>query len=167
MSLPEITLPAGIPIFLAEGHSATPRSKFADVGMRTGHSRKRRVSTAAPRVVQVSLFLTAELMQVFDTWFEDTLVVGVAKFSAQVAQQGAKTRLWWEAEWVDMPRSEPLAPDAWRVTGRLLLTGIGSVDGPLNSSARVEFGAALTGVARTHIDQFGAIEFGAALEQVI
>lgn len=166
MSLPEIKLPAGMPVFESQGHGAQPKSKFADVAMRTGHGRKRRISTAAPRTVTVSLFLTTNKQTTFEAWFENTLKAGELHFSAQVAFQGNKNLYWWEAEWLDMPTYTPLAPGYVRVTGTLLLTGDASLDGPVSTSAGVEFGAALLAEVDITVRQYASVSFGAALVRV-
>ncbi len=115
-----------------------------------------------PRVVSVGLFLSRAQMLAFDNWFEDDLVVGERQFSARVANQGPGL-LWWAAEWFDVPLSTPLHSGFWRVTGSLLLTGEGSVEGPAITTAGVEFRAPLLATAVLTFDGSAAVEFGAAL----
>lgn len=165
MSLPGILLPFGMPVFQSAGHSIALRSIYADVPFRTGHGRKRPIARSRPRVVQVGLFLTREQMAVFDDWFNDDLDVGTRQFSAQVANQGPGL-LWWAAEWFDVPLCTPLHSGYWRVTGSLLLTGEGSVDGPEYTTATVEFLAPLTATAVAVLDGNAAVEFGAELTTV-
>ncbi len=165
-ALPEILLPYGMPVFQWMNHSIALRSIHAIVKFRTGPSTTRPISRSRPRVVPVGLFLTAAQMAVFDNWFEDDLDAGKRQFSARVANQGPGL-LWWCAEWLDVPLMTPLAGGHhWRVTGSLLLTGEGSVDGPLNTSAAVEFVARLLVTAAAQLDGNAAVEFGAELRTV-
>ena len=166
MSLPELTLPAGLPVFRGMGHSATPRSIYATVGMRTGHSRKRRVATSAPRIVTVELFLSAAQMITFDAWFENGLLAGQRAFSARVANQGPGF-LWWHAEWVDPPKLTPTYSGFWALAGSLLLTGEGSVAGPVSTSAAMELVAALVGsVTGAALNGQAAFEVVVALQAI-
>lgn len=163
MSLPELTLPAGLPVFRGMGHSATPRSIYATVGMRTGHARKRRVATSAPRIVTVELFLSANQMVTFDAWFENGLLAGQRAFSARVANQGPGL-LWWHAEWVDPPKLTPTYGGYWALAGSLLLTGEGSVAGPVSTSAAMELIGGLVGsVTGAAVDGQAAMELTVSL----
>lgn len=147
MALPELTLPDGTPAWLADGHSIELVPLYADVTMRTGHSRRRRVYTTAPRLVAVGLQLTAAQMLAFHTWFEDVLQAGALPFSTQVANQGPGL-LWWRAQF-----AEPYSADAgeaaasFRVSARLLLTGTGSTTGPYVPAMSAAIGIALAGSA--------------------
>ncbi len=154
------------PTFLLRGHALEPRPVFADVPMTTGHARRRRVSSTAPRVAEVGWFLTQGLMTTVDAWFESTLLVGSRKFSAPVKNQGAGL-LWWEAQWLEPYTAEPVSRGRWYVSGKLLLTGEGSTTPPVLSTLGVEFGAALTGSASLTVGALLGVEFGAALMQPV
>ncbi len=166
MSLPELLPPRGTPTFLHRGHAIEPRPVFADVAMTTGHARRRRVSTIAPRVVEVGWFLTPGQMTSVDAWFESTLLVGSRQFTAPVKAQGAGL-LYWAAEWLEPYTAEPVSRGRWYVSGKLLLTGEGSTTPPVLSTLGIEFGAALTGSASLTVGGFLGIEFGAALKQPV
>lgn len=143
MALPELTLPDGTPAFLADGHSIELTPMYADVPMRTGHDRRRRVYTTVPRMVNVGLQVTAAQMLALHNWFEGPLQAGVQWFSAQVANQGPGL-LWWKARF-----AEPYTADAgeaaasFRVSAKLLLVGQGSTTGPyspyLQASTQIAF----------------------------
>lgn len=145
MALPELTLPDGTPAFLADGHAIELMPMYADVGMRTGHDRRRRVYTVVPRTVSVGLQLTAAQMAALHDWFEGPLQAGAMQFSAQVANQGPGL-LWWNARFV-----EPYTADAgdagasFRVQARLLLVGDGSVTGPYVPAMQAAVQIALSG----------------------
>ena len=143
MALPELTLPAGTPAFSADGHSIELTPMFADVPMRTGHDRRRRVYTTVPRSVSVKLDLTLAQMAAFHSWYEGPLQAGAQSFSVQVANQGSGL-LWWKARFVEPYTAEANeSGQAFWVTAKLLLTGDGSVTGPytpaLISSIQVNF----------------------------
>ena len=147
MALPELTLPDGTPAFQADGHAIELTPMYADVAMRTGHDRRRRVFTTTPRTVSVGLQMTAAQMLAFHNWFEGPLQAGVQWFAAQVANQGPGL-LWWRARFV-----EPYTADAgeagasFRVSAQLLLTGDGSVTGPYSPNLQASAFVALTGSA--------------------
>ena len=147
MALPELTLPDGTPAFLADGHGIELMPLYADVAMRTGHDRRRRVYTTVPRIVSVGLQMTAAQMLAFHNWFEGPLQAGAQVFSAQVANQGPGL-LWWRARFV-----EPYTADAgeagasFKVSARLLLTGDGSVAGPYTPFLQASALVPLTGSA--------------------
>jgi hypothetical protein len=166
MSLPEITAPIGTPLHLEAGHAFTPRSVFSELSTGAGHPRKRRLATVAPRIQAVSWTLDEAQMAAVDDWFENVLIVGTLPFAAYlVSEQGY---LWWAAQWVEPYRAEILpAGHLWTVTGNLLLTGEGSATGPVRTSARVEFGAALDGTVSAQRQALGYVEFGAALADVL
>jgi len=164
MALPEILPPAGTPVFLAEGHGIEPQSVYADVQFGAGHSRRRRVWTRAPRVVSVSWLLEADEMAAVDDWFENTLLAGARKFSAQVANQGPGL-LWWEAQWLEPYHAEAMHLGRWRVTGQLLLTGEGTPTKPYTPDMTVSFASALTGSASASIAATLALEILVPLTQ--
>lgn len=157
-----ITLPAGTPAFLREGHAIDPVSAFAQVPMRTGHSRKRRIFTVAPRIVSVQLQLNQAPMTALDDWYENTLHAGERRFAAQVQNQGPGLR-WWEAQWLEPYTAEQPTSAVWRVRGQLLLTGEGSETAPDTSALDIEFNAALSGSAALTVGAAIAAEILAAL----
>jgi hypothetical protein len=145
MALPELTLPDGTPAFLADGHSIELTPMYADVPMRTGHDRRRRVYTTVPRIVSVGLQVTAAQMLAFHAWFEGPLLAGVVEFSAQVANQGPGL-LWWRARFVAPYTAEAgKAGASFRITARLLLTGTGSSTGPYTPNMQAAAQIALSG----------------------
>lgn len=147
MALPELTLPDGTPAFLAEGHSIDLMAMYADVPMRTGHDRRRRVYTTVPRVVSVGLQVTAAQMLAIHAWYEGPLRAGAVEFSAQVANQGAGL-LWWRARFVDTYTAEAgEAGASFKVNARLLLTGAGSAIGPYTPYMQASAQIALSGSA--------------------
>lgn len=166
MALPEITAPAGTPAFLVAGHAQQSHALHGNVGMGTGHARKRRLRTAAPRIVTVAWDLSAAQMLAVDQWYETALQVGARPFAAAVKDLGADALMWWTARWLAPYQAEPDETGYWRATGQLLLTGEGSSVGPVITSAKVEFVAALTGTAKIAVVNSAAVEFVAALLSV-
>lgn len=148
MSLPELTLPDGTPAWLIAGHAIELTPLYADVPMRTGHERRRRVYTTVPRMVTVGLHLTAAQMLEFHQWFEGPMLAGAQRFSARVANQGPGL-LWWSALFVE-PYTTTAGPKAasWRVHAKLLLTGSGSVTGPYVSAMKAAVAIPLSGGAK-------------------
>jgi hypothetical protein len=144
MSLPGITAPPGTPVFLASGHTVSEDSVYRTVKYGTGHSRSRRVTTIAERIVTVQWFLEAGDMEAVDDWFENTLVAGTRMFAAQVANQDAPGLLWWAARWISPPEYEMLHLGRAKLSGQLLLTGEGSVTGPDTTALAAEFEEALS-----------------------
>lgn len=146
MALPELLAPPGT-CFLFNGHANTPDSFDDDFDVMQGHARKRRVQTAIPRVVDVScVFKTADAADVFDDWYENTLVVGNGLFTAKIAPIGADTK-YYAAQWVAPPLWTPLDHGKWQLSGQLLLTGAGSDILPLGATLRTEYRIDLTGSA--------------------
>lgn len=145
-TLPELTLPAGTPAFLADTHSIELTPMYADVQMRTGHDRRRRVYTTVPRVVTVALQLTADQMLAFHTWFEGPLQAGVQWFSAQMANQGPGL-LWWKARFFE-PYTADASDGGWfKVSAKLLLVCDGSTTGPYTPNMTAGAVVALSGTA--------------------
>lgn len=145
--LPELTLPDGTPAFVAAGHTIDLTQMYADVAMRTGHDRRRRVYTTVPRMVNVALHLTAAQVLAFHQWFEGPLQAGAQWFSALVANQGPGL-LWWKARF-----AEPYTADAgdgggnFRVVAKLLLVGDGSANAPYSANLSAASLTALSGAA--------------------
>ncbi len=166
MPLPEILAPAGTPPFLADGHGIAPRPVYVDVGMRTGHARRRRMTTTAPRVVSVSWFLTEAEMTAVDEWFETALLVGSRKFTALVQNQG-EGALYWEAQWLTPWVADPSREFAWVVSGQLLLTGEGSETAPEMTSLGLEISVPAMGSAAITVGTTLAMEVTVPLLQPI
>ena len=147
MALPELLQPAGTPCFLLAGHANAPDPLHDDFAVRQGHGRKRKVQTAAPRYVDVSIDMSPEEAEIYDDWFENALGVGNALFTAPIAPLGEGTR-YWAAQWVGPPLWTPRAAAVglrWRLSGTLLLTGEGSDILPLGATLATEYVIALTG----------------------
>ena len=149
MALPELLQPAGTPCFLLAGHANAPDPLHDDFAVRQGHGRKRKVQTAAPRYVEVSIDMSPEEAAIYDDWYENALGVGNALFTAPIAPLGEGTR-YWTAQWVGPPLWTPRAAAhglRWRLSGTLLLTGEGSDTLPLGATLATEYVIALTGSA--------------------
>lgn len=129
MALPELTLPDGSPPFLADGQSIEITPIYADVPMRTGHDRRRRLYTTVPRVVNVGLFVAADQLLAFHNWYEGPLQAGLQWFSALLSNQGPGT-LWWKARFAEPYTEEAIENGYHRITAKLLLVGDGSVSSP-------------------------------------
>lgn len=150
MALPELTPPAGLPCFLAAGHAIEVLPVFAHVEATTGHLRKRRVWTTAPRVQSVGWLLEASQMAAVHKWYRDDLLVGSRHFSARVMPEGG-TPMWWEALWVEPFTASAMARGRWRVAGRLRLLGAPSLDGPVRTSFVATLRVGVTGSAAVDV----------------
>lgn len=164
MALPDLKLPGGLPYFLASGHAIEVREVFGNSTPTTGHSRKRRKFTIAPRVQSVSLLLEGHEMKVLHDWFERDAAAGSRPFSAFVMTEGGAP-MWWEAMWFEPYTTSALARGRFRLNGRLLLTGEPSLDGPGRSSfgSRVSVpatGAAMPSVGRPFSGRVSVAAFG-------
>ena len=147
MALPELLLPPGTPAFMANGHAIELVPQHADVPMRTGHMRKRRIYTASPRFVDVGVQMTQAQMAAFDAWFEGPLQAGALYFTAAVANQGAGL-LYWQARFEGQYSATPNDVAAcWTVTARLRLVGDGSASPPVATSLAADSFVALVGAA--------------------
>lgn len=165
MTLPSILVPDGLPLFLANGHQLDRFDVFGTVERGTGHTRRRRLKTSAPRTVQVSWELSQAQMTVLDAWFENTLRAGERHFVAEVGYEGGG-RLFYDACWIAPYSAEPRAsPQAvrWRVVGSLWLLGAGVVDRPLSGTLLAEYGLALTAAGVVVGETLLAAEYGLAL----
>lgn len=129
--LPPLLLPAGFPAFRREGHGIELLPVYGDSPMQTGSARRRRNYISAPRIVSISLELTLEQIAAYKVWFEGPLQTGVEYFSAHVANQGPGL-LWWKARVLEPMKEEYLGGLWWKLSGRLMLFGDGSIDGPDN-----------------------------------
>lgn len=147
MALPELLLPPGTPAFLADGHGIDLVPLHADTPMRTGHARRRRVYTSAPRLVSVGLQLSQAQMTAFDDWYERVLQAGALSFTAAVANQGAGL-LYWQARFEGSYSAQPNdAAACWTVSATLRLIGDGSVSAPVATSLADDVTVALVGTA--------------------
>jgi hypothetical protein len=165
MSLPEITVPEGVPPFRADGHAMQPRSPFVDVQMGTGHGRKRRTRRTAPTTASVAVRMTGAAMQAFDAWWENDLQKGARRFSARLFGLETSTPQWWEALWKGVYNAVP-SNGAWLVTGQLRLFGEPSVDGPASTSALGEIVVPLLAIAHARVSGAAAGEIVISLEAV-
>lgn len=130
MALPELLTPSGLPAFIADGHSFTPQTLYGDVDMGAGPARKRRLWTAAPKIVRVSWVLTAEQMARVHRWFERSLIVGTLHFAASIEGMDGEP-VWYEAQWLEPFQKDPMALGRWRVSGSLILSGDGETEPPV------------------------------------
>lgn len=141
MALPELLLPDELPAFQADGHAIELVPEYADVTMRTGHDRRRRLYTTTPRLVSVGLVLTEAQMLALHQWFEGPLQAGAQWFSAEVANQGPGS-LWWKARFAEPYAAESIPSGLFSVTARLLLVGAGQAAKPytpaMAAAVRVE-----------------------------
>lgn len=175
MSLPSLTLPRSLPPWLAAGHGVEPEPIYADVPMRTGHARKRRVWRSAPRTVTVGLVLSQVRMTAFFEWFEGPARQGSEPFSTRVPSQGPGL-LWWSARFVEQPNYEALGRlhfddegfvEGWRVTAKLLLTGSGYTAGPSDGRLAASVRIGLYGSAALTVRKPLAASVRIALEPAL
>jgi predicted anti-sigma-YlaC factor YlaD len=163
MALPELLLPPGTPAFQADGHVVELVPQHADVSMRTGQARKRRVYTTTPRLVSVALELSQAMFTAFDAWFEGPLQAGALPFTAQVANLGAGL-LYWQATFEGPYTATPNdAATCWTVTAQLRLVGDGQVAAPAATSLAADTYVALAGSATLVISQTLAADTVVAL----
>lgn len=145
MALPELTQPDGTPDFLAEGHAIELVPVYADIPAQTGHDRRQRVYTTAPRMLDVGLQMTAAQMLAWANWCEGPLRAGAEWFSAPVANQGPGL-LWWKARFIGSYTADSGDGGAsFRVSARLLLVGDGTATPPYVPQMRASVQIALTG----------------------
>lgn len=113
-------------------HDFTLPSPFAEIQFATGHSRKRRVGLAPPRLAAVSLLMTETQALEFHTWFEEDAEAGSLPFSARLlADDGS--RVWWRAIFVEPPRwtgAASVRGPMWQVDSTLRLEGEASTTAP-------------------------------------
>ena len=128
MALPALTLPASLPMWLADGYSSQPEALYGHAEMSTGHARTRRRWTSADRREQVSMALTADQLAAWQAWHEDDLEAGLQPFSAQVGNYGPGL-VWFEALVLDYTTT-PQAGGYTTLTASLLLRGEPSIEGP-------------------------------------
>lgn len=163
--LPEITTPPGIPQFRHNSNAIQLLSLYADIPMRTGSMRKRRLYTAAPRIVQVEWFLTAAQMATVESWYQDDLHVGELWFSSRLRGTGG-TMQWFKTRWLEPYQQTPMSGGYWTVTGKLLIEGDASDAPPENTTLGLEVGAFLTGSAAVTVETVLALEIAVALRSL-
>ena len=129
MSLPSLTIPAGLPMWLVSGYEVAPGAVYANAAMSTGHSRTRRVYSVAERAEKASLLLTKDQLATFHAWYENDLQAGSLPFSAQFANLGPGTR-WFDALMVGEYTGTPHPGGMTTVSCTLALRGSPSLTGP-------------------------------------
>lgn len=129
MPMPTILQPSTARCFLLAGHGTQWQSVFADVGMTTGHRRKRRVVTTRPQIANVAFIFERDAMSTFHLWHRDTLRRGERHFAARVKEQGAGF-LWYDAAFLGMYSAPAMHLGRWRVEAQLILAGVGQVEAP-------------------------------------
>lgn len=146
MPLPSLVMPSSLPAFLLAGHDFQYQSPFAQIDFCTGESRKRRLVTRRPTVVNVSLFLEDQQAGDFQRFYRDSLRNGERQFAARVLQQGAGT-VWYTAQFVTPYGATALHLKRWRIDAQLRLIGDAVEDAPTigDFSARAGMEVVATG----------------------
>lgn len=163
MALPEVTLPRGLPFFLAADHGFTLESAYAKIPRPNALTRSRRLFTRSVRIQSVAMVLEADEAQAFVEWFDDDLDAGARPFSAQIAAPDGSP-LWYGCEWVEPYQATAMARGRWRIEGRVRLSGEPpTVDGPVRSAFRAEVFVPLTGFARVTAAKVFAAEVSVPL----
>lgn len=163
MALPPITLPSGVPNFVADSQQVDERDVYAGVERGSGAGRKRRLFTVSDRRVKVySKPLTQAQMAALDDWYENALRAGQNSFSVLLSNQGPG-ELWWEAMWAAPYEANP-SNGRWVVTGELVLFGTGSNTGPVLGRLAAEILVALLAAASIVSSAPLASEISIALE---
>lgn len=150
MPLPNLVMPAGLPLFLVAGYGADYQSPYGLVGMGTGHARKRRLVTRRPRVVNSSMILDEQQAADFHAWHRDSLINGQRSFSVRTQIEGGPL-VWYEAQFVSMYNATMMHLGRKRVDMILRLIGVGSVDGPALGQFVGSAGLEVTGSARLQV----------------
>ncbi len=166
MSYPPVFEPSQLRPFLAAGHGLDPDDIYSTFPRGTGHYRKRRIATIAPRRVSVQRVLTPAEMAAYDDWFETNIVVGQTHFTALIANNEGSGQVWFDACWIEPYQTEPVATPQgvfWRLAGRLLLTGEGTQVRPDDGTLAVEYVAHLNGSAEVFGTHLLAVEYSAHL----
>lgn len=129
-TLPDLVLPAGLPVWLLSPHEGSQPVAAADVEVIVGAPRRRRLPWSGLRRQRAALLLSASQAAVFHAWFEQDADAGAKAFAAQVA--GPDGLQWFTAQiltlaWEALPATNgPL----WRATADLLLSGEPQYWGP-------------------------------------
>jgi hypothetical protein len=166
---PTVFEPSGLDPFLAAGLGVDHEDIYATDARGSGHHRKRRLYTTAPRRVTVGRILDPADAAAYHAWFEQTIVVGETHFVAWISNQGPG-QLYYDACWLEPPQWTPLATPQgihWRLEGALLLTGTGVEARPDDGVLEVEYEAALTGEADIVAPILLAVEYSAALASAL
>ncbi len=151
MPLPEILMPAALPPWLAAGHERQEAPLYAHAPMSTGHSRTRRVFTAAERFQAASMELTQAQLTAFHEWFENTLQAGLLRFAAQFQDLGPAL-VWFDAQLLGYVSRR--LPQGGRsvLECQLVLRGAPSLTGPDLTTATDVTVVRLIGRARLEIE---------------
>lgn len=169
MPLPQLTLPVGTPAFMVAGHEIQQASQFAHPRFQTGHSRARRVWTAAEKLVGVRLRLNGAQTAAFFDWYEGPLADAGGRFSALVAndETDEAEALWYAAEFESPPEYEPRSGFLWNITATLRVIGAGQADGPYTGELTGRDRVVLTGSVRaTVVPQVIGADAVALLQQL-
>ena len=145
--LPELMMPSSIPSFLSAGHSVQLVDIYGNIGWSTGEDSKRPVYTTAPRIVTVSLDLSANQMADFYNWFEGPANGGTSYFSCQLANFGPGL-LWFKSRFYTPYVATPDANGTrWEVKFNLYVLGEGTFTMPARTSFLSSRGMQLQGSA--------------------
>lgn len=151
--LPELLMPSSLPSFLANGHTVQFIDIYGNVSWSTGEDSKRMLYTSAPRIVSVSMDLSAAQMADFYYWFEGPISVGTQWFSCQLANFGPGL-LWFKSRfhtpYIATPDDNGLR---WEVKFNLYVLGEGQFTPPERTSFNSARTLLLEAVANPAIDQ--------------
>jgi len=122
----DIAFPAQLPVGKLAGHVIDA----VDISERTiyeaGEQRVRRLFTIVPQKASVSWFLSQEHFDIFDDWYENTLLAGSFPFDVQVAGEGVVGVVWYTANFITPYTMETVATrwgPMYRIGTSLLLMG--------------------------------------------
>lgn len=166
MSLPEVTVPVGVPPFRAQGHAFRPGRVFADVKTGIGHGRRERLRTVAPPSASVSARMSAAAGTAFMQWGREDLLQWSRHFAAEVFGVGTSATQWWDAMWKRPPRFDRAAGGFWIVSGELRFFGQASDTGPVNTTAVGEVRVPLQGKVRALLSGDASGEISIALASI-
>lgn len=160
--------PASLPFFQAAGHSFQDDPRFAVLKPTTGHRRRRRLWTTAPRTYDVEWLLNDEQMADFQPWFKDTLRAGERHFIAPVRTEAGLR--YWEAVWAEPYFGNPYPVSGgllWPVTGSIVTFGEPTVEPPASGVLAAEYGLALEIDVAIAGSAALFAEYGLALERAL
>lgn len=147
MPIPLLLFPSSLPRVLSTDHSVDLTSQYANTRMTTGHQRKRRAFTTAPKVFNIALDLSQEQATVFYDWFEGPLRAGYEEFAIELSTFGPDLILWYGARFLEPYTATPDVTGRWRISAKLLVTEAGQEDGPDSSALEAAYGLAFGGSA--------------------